>query len=114
MSYQDYNQNTPPGYSQQTSSLAVISLIGGICSYIFLPLLGAIVAVITGNMAKKEIYRSRGRMTGIGMAKWGLILGWINIGLSAAGLCITLLSVLGVFGAASGLFCLVPFSNWNY
>jgi len=60
MSYQDYNQNKPPGYSQQTSSLAVISLIAGISSYIFLPLLGAIVAVITGNMAKKDIYQNRG------------------------------------------------------
>lgn len=110
MSYQDYI----PGYRQQTSSLAVVSLIAGIASFVFLPFIGAVVAVITGSMAKKEIYRSRGRMTGVGMAKWGLALGWINIGLSVAGACLAILSVLGVFGAASGLFCLAPFANINY
>ena len=65
-------------------------------------------------MAKKEIFQSRGRMTGEGMAKWGLVLGWINIGLSVAGACIAILGILGVFGAASGMFCLAPFSNFNY
>lgn len=114
MSYQDYSQNSSPGYTHQTSSLAVISLVAGIISFFILPLVGAIVAVVTGNMAKKEIYQSRGRMTGLGMAKWGLVLGWINIGLSVAGLCIAMLSILGVFGALSGLFCIVPFTNINY
>jgi len=114
MSYQDYNQGIPPGYVQQTSSLAVVSLIAGIASFFFLPFLGAIVAVITGGMAKKDILQSRGRTTGLGMAKWGLALGWINIGLSLVGGCIAILSVLGVFGAAGGMICLTPFTNFNY
>jgi hypothetical protein len=114
MSYQEYNQNLPPGYAQQTSSLAIVSLIAGIASFFFLPFIGAIVAVITGGMAKKEIYQSRGRITGEGMAKWGLVLGWINIGLTVAGACLAILSVLGVFGAASGMLCLAPFANYNY
>lgn len=109
MSYQDNNQ---PGYGQQSSALAVISLIAGIASYFIVPLLGAIAAIITGNMAKKEINQSGGRITGLGMANWGVILGWVNIGFSFIGLCIGLLAVLGVIGLP---VCLGPFSNmFNY
>lgn len=100
-----------PGYSQQTSSLAVISLIAGIASYFIVPVLGAIAAVITGGMAKKEIRESGGRITGSGMATWGQVLGWINLGLGLIGLCIGL---LGIFGVLSLPVCLLPFANLNY
>lgn len=74
MSNQDYYQNPPPpNYGQQSSSLAVISLIAGITSFIFLPLIGAIAAIITGSMAKKEIRQSAGRLSGLGMANWGCV-----------------------------------------
>jgi len=111
MSYQNQQQNIPPSYGQQTSSLAVISLISGIASFFIIPLLGAIAAIITGNMAKKEINNSGGRVSGLGMAKWGMILGWVNIGLSAVGLCILILSILGV---ATIPFCFIPFAEFNY
>lgn len=107
MSYQSNNQY------QTTSSLAVISLIAGIASYFIIPVLGAIAAVITGGMAKKEILNSAGAIGGMGMAKWGVILGWINIALGLIGLCISILAVLGVVTLP---FCFIPFSdmNWNY
>lgn len=109
MSYQDYNQ---PGYGQQSSSLAVISLIAGIASFFIVPLLGAIAAVITGGMAKKEIRQSGGRMSGLGMANWGVALGWINIGFSVIGLCLGLLVMVGAIGAP---VCFLPFANsFNY
>lgn len=109
MSYQDYSQNPPPpGYGQQSSSLAVISLISGIASFFLVPLLGAIAAVITGNMAKKEIRQSMGRMTGESMATWGMILGWVNIAFSVIGLCLAALAFLGVFSIP---LCLIPFAN---
>jgi len=66
MSYENY-QSPPPAYAQ-TSTLAVISLLAGIASYFIVPLLGAIAAVITGGMAKKEIRQSGGSITGLGMA----------------------------------------------
>jgi hypothetical protein len=106
MSDQNYGQN--PIYPQ-TSSLAVISLISGIASYFIVPLLGAIAAIITGNMAKKEISQSAGRMTGNDMAKWGMILGWVNIGLSLIGLCV---GMLILFGVVSLPLCFLPFTNW--
>ena len=107
MSYQSNNQY------QTTSSLAVISLISGIASYFILPVLGAIAAVITGGMAKKEILNSGGAIGGMGMAKWGVILGWINIALGLIGLCISVLAIVGVVTLP---FCFIPFSdiNWNF
>ena len=40
---------------KQTSSLANVSMLSGIVCWFILPLLGAIVALITGHMAKREI-----------------------------------------------------------
>jgi hypothetical protein len=69
----------------QTSTTAIISLISGIVSWFLLPLIAAIVAVITGHIAKKEIKNSNGMVTGNGMATAGLILGYIQIGLLTCG-----------------------------
>ncbi len=46
------------------------------------------VAVITGHMAKGEIARSGGALGGSGAATWGLILGYVGIGLSVIGICL--------------------------
>jgi len=77
---------TPPN-----STLAVASMILGILGWTFLPLLGAIIAVITGHMAKNEIKNSRGQLSGDGMATAGLLLGYTNLIL---GLCICLVVLL--------------------
>ena len=108
MSYQSNNQN--PGYSQTTSTMAVISLIAGIASFFIVPVLGAIAAVITGGMAKKEILNSSGTIGGLGMAKWGVILGWINIAFGLIGLCLGLLAILGLVTLP---VCFIPFSDLN-
>lgn len=108
MSDQSYPKISPPSYGQQTSSLAVISLISGIASYFIVPLLGAIAAIITGNMAKKEIHENPGLYSGLGMANWGVILGWVNIAFSVIGLCFLVLAITGVIAIP---LCLIPFSN---
>ena len=105
-------QNINPGYTQQTSSLAVISLIAGIASFFIVPILGALAAIITGNMAKKEIRQSAGRYSGMAMAKWGTILGWINIAVGLIVGCLVLLAVLGVFAGVSLPLCFGPFSDF--
>ncbi len=71
-----------------TSSMAIISLVASILGFTFLPLIGSIVAVITGPMAKKEILASGGAMGGEGLATAGTIIGWVGIGLSVVGLCV--------------------------
>jgi hypothetical protein len=103
--------NYSPGYGPQTHSLAVVSLISGIASFFVVPLLGAIVAIITGNIAKKDIRQSNGQLIGQEMANWGVILGWINIGLSVVGACVALLAILGVFGVISIPLCFGPFGH---
>jgi len=86
-----------------TSNMAVISLVAGILGLTFFPLLGSIVAVITGPMAKKEIFNSGGELTGEGMATAGMVLGWVAIALMVFGLCIgafvalSLCGLLGIF-----------------
>jgi hypothetical protein len=76
-----------PAYSTPNSSLAIISLVAGILGLTFFPLIGSIVAIITGYMAKKEIRASAGALSGDGLATAGLVLGWIVIGISLIGLC---------------------------
>ena len=81
----------PPGIPVEipNSSTAVISLVAGILGLTFLPIIGSIVALITGSMANKEIAQSAGTLGGEGMARVGVILGWIGIGLAVLGACIT-------------------------
>jgi hypothetical protein len=84
------NNTSYPSYqpAPQNSTLAIISLIASICGFTIFPFFGSIVAVITGHMAKNEIRRSNGTLGGDGAATWGLVLGYIGVGLSVVGLCI--------------------------
>ena len=80
----------------RTSSLAVVSLIFGILAYVFLPGIGALVAVICGHSARSEIRRAPpGSIDGDGIALAGLILGWIQIGLMLIALVIVILIIAG-------------------
>ena len=71
----------PSSQTLPNSTMAIVSLVMGILGFTFLPVIGSIVALITGYMAKKEINESSGMLAGVGMATTGIILGWIGIGL---------------------------------
>jgi len=88
----------PPG--PQTSSLAIVSLASGIASWIIVPIVGSLIAVITGHMAKSEIRNSGGRLTGDGLATAGLVLGYLQIVLVVIPIC--LIIVLLLLGPAIG------------
>jgi hypothetical protein len=45
-------ESTPP--TLPTSTLALVSLISGIVGILFLPVVGGVAAIVTGNMARKE------------------------------------------------------------
>ena len=112
MTYQP--SSSTPLLAQQTHTLAIVSLIFGILGLVGIcPGLGAIVAVITGGMAQREIQADPARYTGDGLAKAGLILGWIGIGLVALGLCAAIvyfLFIAVIIGTSDfeGSFRLVP------
>ena len=76
-----------PTYAAPNSSLAIVSLVAGILGLTLFPLIGSVVALITGYMAKKEIRESAGALSGNGMATAGLVMGWIALGLTVVGLC---------------------------
>ena len=64
--------------ARTTSSLAIAILVTGILGWTLLPVLGTLVAIVTGHMARAEIRRSGGALEGDGLAIGGLILGWLS------------------------------------
>jgi hypothetical protein len=94
----------------QNSTLAIISLVAGILGLTFFPLLGCIVAIITGFLARKEIKESSGALGGEGIATAGLVLGFIGIGLGALGFCIvgSLFGLSFCFFLSEGNYMLLP------
>ena len=75
-------------------------MVFGLLAWFVLPFLGAVVAVICGHAARREIRRSNGLIDGDGLALAGLALGWTNLvvwfGLA--------LLFFGMLGLASGFF----------
>ena len=99
-------QWAPPGASPYgppsppNSTTALVSLIFGILSWVVLPLIGPIVAVVAGHMARAEIRRSEGQVGGAGMAMAGLVLGYLQIALIVLGICaIAAIVILAALGA---------------
>ena len=90
----------PPGYptppwagSTQTSTKAVIALVLAICSFVILPLVPSVVALVLAGSARREIAVSGGRVSGLGLVKAARIVAGVNIGLSLVAF---VLLVLGV------------------
>ena len=104
---------TGGAHSPPTSNMAIISLISGILGLSLFPFIGSIVAVITGQMARREITDSAGTLGGEGLATAGLVLGWVGIGLGVLGLCIggafiVVPLCIAIFAGASGEFSALP------
>ena len=92
---------------RQTSALAIISLVSGLLGWTLLPLVGSLVAIVTGHMARAEIQRSNGQMEGDGLAIAGLVLGWLVIAVSV----LTILAFIFFFGGLAVLFGLLGLSG---
>jgi hypothetical protein len=90
--------HTPP----PTSTAAILSLVFGIVSWVALPFVGAVVAVIAGHIARGDIRRAGGRLDGDGLAVAGLVLGWVQLALIAFGIAAAFL----FFGGLTALFLL--------
>ena len=92
---------TPPyaATQPQQSNTALIAMLLGIGSlvlyallfcFVFLSPLSVVVgipAIVLGRNARREISASGGQLSGDGMAQAGVILGWIDVVLSAITLC---------------------------
>jgi len=93
--------NTP---ARQTCSTAMISLVFGILSWFALPIIGAVIAVVCGHMARAEIRRSANTLEGDGLAVGGLVLGYLH-------LAIILLIIVVVFMFLGGLAFFVALAH---
>ena len=101
MSENQNNSQVPsPVTVPPTSTLAIISLVSGILTWFLVPIIGAIVAIITGHKAKKEIRESDEQLTGDGLATAGLVLGYLQIVFVAVPVCVIV--ILALLGPAIG------------
>jgi magnesium-transporting ATPase (P-type) len=87
--------------SLPTSTLAIISLVAGILGFTVFPVVATAVAIITGHMARKETRATPPTASGDGMASAGIIMGWIQVGLIAIGICCLAAYFVFIVGAVA-------------
>jgi hypothetical protein len=78
--YQPVMQPVPQTMMRDSGS-AIASLVMGIMAWTFLPILGALVAIICGHIGVAEVKKGNGYVKGKGMAVAGLVMGYVQIGL---------------------------------
>jgi hypothetical protein len=95
---------SPPGHvvprpapspeAKQASTLAAASLIASILGITIFPIIPSIIGIILGGMARKRMRAGEGTKTTKGLAKAGIVLGWVGIVLIGLGtLCYVLFFV---------------------
>jgi hypothetical protein len=99
------------GYTStsQTSTMAIVSLVAGVLSWVMLPFIGGVVAIVTGHMARNEIKSNPG-IQGDGLAIVGLVLGYLHMVTFCGALLLGLLFFGGIVGL-SGCAILSEASN---
>jgi hypothetical protein len=80
-----------PGGPQSTEPKAIIALVFAIGSFVVLPLLPAIIALVLAGSARRDIDGSGGRLSGSGLVTAAKIVSWVNIGLCVAGVLLVVL-----------------------
>lgn len=90
-----------------THVLAIVSLVLSILGMMpVLPLVGSIGGIISGIIARREIAARPDLYTGDGLAKAGVILGWVGIALvllAVCGLVLFLMPLRTSFGMVEGV-----------
>ncbi len=93
-----------PTPAKPTSSTAIVALVAGLLSWILLPFIASVVAIIAGHMARSEIRRSNGALDGDGLALAGMVLGYVQIALA-------LVAIIAVFLFFGGLAAILALSQ---
>jgi hypothetical protein len=76
--------------------MAVFSLVCAIVSFVMLPVFPALAAIATGYVSRERIRRSDGGLAGKGMASAGILLGVVNLVLTAVVLLIIVMVMLSL------------------
>ena len=98
---QPYGPQGPPapylGSSVPTDGMAVAALTLSIVSFLFCPVIAAVLALIFGYMSLRNIKDSGGSLTGEPMARAGIIISWVHLGICAlVGIFILIVVLIGV------------------
>ena len=92
-------QKMAPLLNPPPSGLAITSLVCGILSVTFLPLLTSIPAIVCGHVAQARIKRAAGAIGGGGMAFAGMLIGYLSFALMIPVIAILAGIALPVVGA---------------
>lgn len=101
---QPYGYGQPPyGPQRETEATAVVALVLSIGSWVLIPLVLAIVALILAGSADRNIKASGGIKEGTGLVQAARIISWINIAFfGLLTLVITIFVIAAVSAGASG------------
>jgi hypothetical protein len=67
----------PTEYTAPTNQLAIIALAAAILSWVLFPVFGALVAIVTGHIARGQIRRTG--ESGKGLALAALVIGYVHL-----------------------------------
>jgi hypothetical protein len=83
----------------RTEPFAIASIVCAVANFFGAFLIGAILAIVFGKMAQKNIARNPA-LEGANLARMGIIVGWVGIGLVIAFLLLGI-AFLGVFTSST-------------
>jgi Domain of unknown function (DUF4190) len=83
----------------RTEPFAIASIVCAVANFFGAFLIGAILAIVFGKIAQKNIAQNPA-LEGANLARMGIIVGWVGIGLLVAFLLLAIAS-LGVFSSTS-------------
>lgn len=83
-----------PAFAPRTSGNAVAALILAILSWVFCPIVLAIIALVLASKADREVADSDGTITSSGLSLTAKIVAWVNIGVAAAGIVVGIIVLL--------------------
>jgi len=87
--------------SVETNTMAVIAIVGGAASWIGFPIIGAIVGIVCGHIARGQIRRDGGSKSDYQVATIGMWLGYAHMLVACVVVGIVLLMVAGAIGTAA-------------
>ena len=79
---------------QSNNGLAILSLVTGILGFFLLPIVGSIAAIVSGNIALSQFKMLNEANSSEGLARAGVILGWIGLGIWLIGVLGALLFII--------------------
>jgi hypothetical protein len=78
----EVNMSQAYGIQRSTHPVAVAALVLSVLGLMpVLPVIGSIAAIVTGNIARRNIAQSPEQYSGDGLAKGAVVLGWIGVAL---------------------------------